>query len=236
MRGDDEPKVSVIIPTYQEGRYIGSLLRRLAGLKYPTEIIVVDSGSTDGTVETAKLFTENVYKINQRGIAKARNYGACRSNGEILVFLDADVTPPSDFVEKTLRAFQNSMVVGATCNIVPRQPRILELFFFGFYNKLIQVSTFLKPHSRGEFLAMRRKCFLEIGGFNEHLPCVEDHDLALRVSRLGKFVFISELSVYESMRRVRKLGILNVLKTWVTNYVSFILLGRTITGIWKAVR
>jgi len=236
MQGNRETKISVVIPTYQEGEYIRRLLSKLTRVDHPLEIIVVDGGSSDETVKTAKHFTDKVYKINQRGIAKARNYGAYQSKGEILVFLDADVTPSSDFVEKTLKTFQDSGIVGATCNIMPRHPRTFELIFFRLYNRLIQFCAVFKPHSRGEFLAVRRVDFLKVGGFNESLACLEDHDFVFRVSKLGKFVFMSGLTVHESMRRIRKLGLFNVLKTWVANYISFVLFRRTISRAWKPVR
>jgi hypothetical protein len=68
------------------------------------------------------------------------------------------------------------------------------------------------------------------------LPCIEDHDLALRVSKLGEFRFIADLCVYESMRRIRKSGLLNVLKMWTVDYVSYLLFRRTVSKVWVPVR
>ncbi|MDH5441952.1 MAG: glycosyltransferase, partial [Candidatus Bathyarchaeota archaeon] len=90
MRRGEREKFSVIIPTYMEGRYIKRTLSSLAGIDNPLEIIVVDGGSQDGTIEIAKRFTDKVYQINERGISRAKNYGAEKASGNILVFLDAD--------------------------------------------------------------------------------------------------------------------------------------------------
>jgi len=236
MQTAQRPKVSVVIPTYNEAKYVSSLLSTLAGVDNPLEVIVVDGGSLDETVETAKCFTKKVYEIHERGIAKARNYGAFQSAGDILIFLDADVIPPLDFVAKILSVFHDSRVVAATCNIVPTYPRMSEFVFFSLYNLLIRLCSRFKPHSRGEFLAVRREDFLKVDGFDESLPCLEDHDLAFRLARLGRFVVVSDLYVHESMRRIRKSGFETVLKTWVADYVSYILLGRTISKTWKPIR
>lgn len=230
------PKVSVVIPTYREEKYIGGLLSTLAEVNYPLEVIVVDGESPDETVKVAECFTDKVYRIHERGIAKARNYGAYRSTGDILVFLDADVIPSLDFVERILDVFHDRNIVGATCNVVPEHPRMSELIFFNLYNRLIQFSSRFLPHSRGEFIAVRREDFVETGGFDESLACLEDHDLAFRLSKLGRFVVVPDLYVHESMRRVRKSGLDAVLMMWITNYVSFILLGRTISKTWRPVR
>jgi len=228
--------ISVIIPAFQEEKCIAAILSKLVNIRPSIEIIVVDGGSEDKTVEIAKRFTDNVYRIQERGISKARNYGAKRASGDILVFLDADVDLPSNFVEKVVKTFNNAMVVGATCYIMPAQFRFTENAFFHFYNLLIRLCSNFRPHSRGEFFAVKRSKFLRVNGFDERMPCLEDHDLAYRLSKQGKFVFIKGLTVYESLRRFRKLGLFKVVGTWVMDYLSFMLRRKTISRVWQPVR
>ncbi len=230
------PTVSVVIPTFQERNYIAAILSKLVKIRPSVEIIVVDGGSEDNTVEVAKRFTKKVYQIRKRGISKARNYGARRASGDILVFLDADVNPPSDFVEKVLKALKDNTVVGATCHIMPAQPRFGEAAFFHFYNLLIRLCSSFKPHSRGEFFAVKKSEFLSVNGFDEGMPCLEDHDLAHRLSRRGKFVFIKNLTVYESLRRFRRLGLFKVVGTWLMDYLSFTLRRKPVSGTWQPIR
>lgn len=228
--------ISVIVPTLQEEKYLVRTLPRLARLKPPVEIIVVDGPSKDKTIDVAKRFTDKVFQIRKRGIAKAKNYGAKQANGEILVFLDADVNVPQNFVNEVLEVFKGSTVAGATCNVLFVQPRYHEAIFSKFYNLLIKASFWFKPHCQGKFLAVRKNYFLQVGGFDESLPCLEDHDLAFRLSKQGIFVFIKNLTVYEFPRRFRRLGLVNVVGTWMMDYLSFMFRGKPQSRVWQPVR
>ncbi len=231
-----QPRISVIIPTLQERDYIAAILIQLSKTNPPVEIIVVDGGSQDKTVEIAQQFTKKVYTTSKRGIAAGRNHGAKKANGQILIFMDTDIKIPTNFQEKVLRTFRDSTVVGATCNIMPIHNQIRTTAFFKLYNLIMQATSKFRPHSRGEFLAVRKKAFQQVEGFDETMPCLEDHDLAYRLSKLGKFAFISDLTVYESLRRFKKLGFSRVVGTWMTDYIFFLLRGKPLSPEWKPAR
>ena len=233
---DTTSRISVIIPTLQEQNYIEATLSRLLKVEPSVEVIVVDGGSQDKTVEVAQRFTQKVYQISRRGIAAGRNYGARRANGDILVFLDADVAFPTTFPEKLLQTFKDSTVVGATCNVMPLHNESGMLAFFKLYNLAIRVTAKFKPHARGEFFTVRKTAFQKAKGFDETMPCLEDHDLANRLSKLGKFIFISDLTVCESLRRFKKLSFREVVGTWIVDYFLFTILGRPLSVEWKPVR
>jgi len=228
--------ISVIIPTLQEQNYIEATLSRLLKVKPSVEVIVVDGGSQDKTVEVAQGFTDKVYQISKRGIAAGRNYGARKANGDLLVFLDTDVTFPTTFPGKLMQTFKDSTVVGATCNIMPLHYQSGTTAFFKLYNLIIRATAKFKPHARGEFFAVRKTAFHRAKGFDETMPCLEDHDLANRLSRLGRFIFISDLTVYESLRRFKKLSFRKVVGTWIVDYFLFTVLGRPLSVEWKPVR
>ncbi|MEM2455476.1 MAG: glycosyltransferase [Candidatus Bathyarchaeia archaeon] len=230
------PKVSVVIPTLQEEKYIGRLLSKIVAINPCLEIIVVDGGSADKTVDISRKFTEKVYVLRERGIGKARNYGAYRASGDIIIFMDADADPQPDFIEKVVSAFKKDNVVGLTCNIMPKDPFPHEQAFFKLYNFLLFLLSLFKPHSRGVFFAARRNVLLKIGGFNERLPCGEDHEIAFRLSKVGRVIFLRNLVVYESMRRFRKMGFFRVLKLWTRDYIFLLLFNRVISRSWEPTR
>ena len=231
-----KPKVSVVIPALKEERYIEGLLIKLLKLKPKPEIIVVVSGKEDKTADIARRYIDKVFVIDEYGISVARNYGAKRADGDILLFLDADVTPSEETVETLVRVFRDDEVVGATCMIMPYKAGFKENAFFLFYNLLLRLITFFKPHSRGEFLAVRKESFFKIGGFNEDIRCIEDHDLAMRLSKVGRFIFLTDLTVYESMRRFHKLGFMNVIQIWIINYFSYLANGKPLYNAWRPIR
>src|SRR5215217_1494790 len=86
------PLISVIIPCYNQAKYLGEAIESVLGQTYRNfEIIVVDDGSTDDTVEVAGSYGEvECVEQENRGLAEARNAGVRASKGEYLVFLDAD--------------------------------------------------------------------------------------------------------------------------------------------------
>jgi glycosyltransferase involved in cell wall biosynthesis len=90
--------ISVIVPAYNEEKYLGATLKSIQKAKefllekdaLPIEIIVVDNGSTDSTSDIALLSGASVVKETKHNVARVRNAGASFAKGEVLVFIDAD--------------------------------------------------------------------------------------------------------------------------------------------------
>jgi glycosyltransferase involved in cell wall biosynthesis len=99
-------KVSLIVPTYNEKKDIENCILSLKNQSYKnTELIVIDDGSNDGTLNILKQFKRSdknfhFARQNHKGAGAARNYGANLAKGEIFVFVDADMTFDRDFVLK----------------------------------------------------------------------------------------------------------------------------------------
>src|SRR5215211_7843247 len=111
-----QPRISVVIPCYNQAKYLGEAIESVLGQTYGnSQIVVVDDGSTDDTEEVAGRY-EKVECVRQenRGLAEARNAGVRASRGEYLVFLDAD----DRLKEGALEAGVNSLDANPLCAFV----------------------------------------------------------------------------------------------------------------------
>src|SRR5688500_8177111 len=107
--------VSVVIPTYNYGRFIAHAIRSVLAQTRPAdEIIIVDDGSTDDTTDAVKQFGENVKYVRQEnaGVCAARNRGVRESTGDLIAFLDADDTWEPENLEKQLDRFSRDGRIG----------------------------------------------------------------------------------------------------------------------------
>lgn len=98
-------KISVVVPIYNEEKHILACLASLLAQTVSSEIIVVDDGSTDKSLMTIHRFAAlhrviSLYKRSHEGPAAARNFGAEKARGDVLVFVDADMTFAHDFIEQ----------------------------------------------------------------------------------------------------------------------------------------
>jgi glycosyltransferase involved in cell wall biosynthesis len=130
--------ISVIVPAYNNGRFIKAALESLLKQTYPrelTEIIVIDDGSTDNTREVLKEYGEKIIYIYQEnmGIAGARNRGMSLTKGEIITFLDADDMWREDRIEKVAEAFVNNEDVKLVYHPVRVVDRASSVLFDNFY-------------------------------------------------------------------------------------------------------
>lgn len=106
-------KVSAIIPAFNEEKEISDCLQSLKEQTWKDlEIIVVDDGSTDKTREIVQQFPVKLLQQSHFGPGKARNLGAKEAKGEILIFVDADMTFDKKFVEKLIKPIIKGSTIG----------------------------------------------------------------------------------------------------------------------------
>lgn len=101
-------KVSVIIPTFNEEKVIMACISSLLSQSKEAEVIIIDDGSTDTTTLKLRGAGEKVkvFEQNHKGAGEARNLGAKHANGQILVFVDADMTFDKDFIKNLVEPIE----------------------------------------------------------------------------------------------------------------------------------
>ncbi|MEM3030323.1 MAG: glycosyltransferase [Candidatus Micrarchaeia archaeon] len=205
-----ENTISVVIPAFNEKENIGACIRSLRKQTLsPIEIIVVDGGSTDGTVAAARSGGARVIvEKKRRGAGAARNAGASLARGSILAFTDADSLPDSDWLERITSCFRDPSVVCVGGPLSPTDGGLPDRFFYALFSdwfpRLASLAGFYSFH--GSNLAVRKKAFERAGGFSETLLAIEDNELANRMKGFGRVVFDSRLTVAASPRRFRRFG------------------------------
>lgn len=237
--------ISIIFTTLNEEKYIGETLRSLRKVlnscKVNAEIIVVDSSDNDLTFQIASLFTDKVFRLDERGLPKARNYGASKASGDVLVYMDADSIPQECIFKDLLEAFKEKDVVAAVTYVqtYDKKPALAQKIFYAiditFIKACKALPFLLKFFNRGDFFAIKRAAFDKAEGFDEKLSIMEITDLIVRVQRMGKIAVLNK-PVYESARRLKNWGFLKSHIYWWKNYLSYYLLKKPLEKIYPTIR
>ena len=177
---------SIIIPTYNEEKNIVRTLDAIkvnVPSKYDYEVIVVDHGSTDQTVNLSRANNAKVYIHPEGTIGGLRNYGVKQSCGDILVFLDADVLLTANWgkhigdVENELS--EGKRILTGSWYSVPEDSKWIEKYWFS------PLQHGGNTHINSGHLIITRKLFDELGGFDEKLETGEDYDISMRAKAAG---------------------------------------------------
>lgn len=210
--------ISVVIPAYNEEKFIENCLRSLKNQTlHPSlyEIIVVDNGSNDNTTKIALSFGARVISEPQRGIARAKQKGFEHARGEIIASIDADSIAPTHWLETILASFkkqQNLAVLSGTYLFMEIPFHIQTIVYAS------NMLTFsLLNWYCGTNMAIQKSIFLKTSGFNTQLSMGEDGDMGRRLSKLGKAKFSPSLTVKTSARRYFKNGLSGLVGDYTLN-------------------
>jgi glycosyltransferase involved in cell wall biosynthesis len=163
-------KVSIIVPTYNEEKNIKDCISTLKEQSYKDfEIIIVDDGSTDGTLKILSVIPDiRIIKASHQGAGPARNLGAEKANGEILVFVDADMTFNKNFISNLIKP----ILAGKTKGTFSKEEYVSN--WNNIWSECWNINSNLPPRKRlpfdypnkqKVFRAILKSEFISVGGF-----------------------------------------------------------------------
>ena len=194
--------ISVVIPVYNEERYLDRCLTALQtqSLK-PDEIIIVDNNSTDTSIQIAKQHRVTVIKETTQGIMPARSKGYDAVKSDIIARIDADTIVEPDWLERMMAAFDDKSVVavsGATNFYETRLPALAHWLFKVFYFQWNRTICGVSPLF-GSDMAFRRSIWSHVRD-QQHIHINIWEDLDFSISTAGNKLQISEPKCAVSMR------------------------------------
>ena len=192
-------QISIVVPVVDEGSLIQPFLRHVRERAIGAEIILADGGSTDGTVDLARGFCDQLV-VTKRNRAIQMNAGARTANGDVLWFLHADAEIPWGCLTEIARIMDDPKNAGGFFRI--RLPRAHIYRFTDSFAHYAGIVLRMRCGDHGIFC--RRTAFLEVGGFPE-VPLMEDVEFFRRLQRVGRVVF-SNKRILASPRRYEIIG------------------------------
>jgi len=213
-----QSKISVIMPVFNEAKILRNTFSNI-NLTSDEELIVVDGGSTDETLSIAKEFTDKVFSA-QTGRSSVMNYGAEKSQGDILVFLHADCILPDNGFNMIRETLQEIGTVAGGFYLSIDQPgtgfRLIEY--------MANVRAYLTSLIYGDqCMFLRKKIFNKVGGFKD-IPLMEDIEISRRLGRLGRIALLKPPIKASARRWIDEGAFYTTLRDWVIAF-SYTFLG-----------
>jgi len=191
----DAPLVSIVVPSFNQARFLEATLDSLLSQDYPRlETLVIDGGSTDGSLEVIRRFAPRLTRWVSEpdaGQADAINKGLRMATGEIVAWLNSDdLLLPGAIAEavRTLQAHPEAVMVYADGVLIDEQSQLLDWHRYRGYDllDLLCFDVLLQPT-----VFMRRQALETIGLLRQDYHLILDHELWIRLAALGPLVHVA---------------------------------------------
>lgn len=202
--------VTIVIPTLNEAKFVPRLLESIQRQTvHPKEVLVIDSGSEDGTAQIVrKQFPWARVIIHQTGPAHKRNLGGFMATGDLIIFLDADTYISPNFIAGVIDEFAKRRLGIACPWYVPLASTLPIHAVYGLFNFCFFSLQKILPSGAGSCIVVRRSVFAKSRGYDTSLR-FDDIEMIRRLSRTGKFGILYK-TVYVSDRRFRQYGVVRM--------------------------
>lgn len=190
------PLISVIIPAYNSENTISETVESVLKQTFADfELIVINDGSTDNTLEVLSSIQDprlKVFSYPNAGSNPSRNRGFAQSSGEYIAFLDADDLWTADKLEAQLKALQDNpqaAVAYSWCDRINESSQLVRKGgYFTAHGDIYPQLLLTDILENGSNPLIRREALTHVGGFDESLPAGQDWDLYLRLAAHYHFV------------------------------------------------
>lgn len=209
---------TIIIPVFNEEKVLDNCLAAITMLSpVPQEIIVVDGGSTDRTLEVAQNYPCKVIQSKVKGRAHQQDVAARQARGDHLIFLHADTIPHPQMIHLVERCLANQEVVLGGFRSIMKGEKVRRLISWHNFIKTYYAPFIYNPYRTSfkglrllfgdQVMFCRKQDYLKSGGFDLEEEVMEEAAFCLRMNQLGRIVQLNH-KVYSSDRRVVKWGVL----------------------------
>jgi cellulose synthase/poly-beta-1,6-N-acetylglucosamine synthase-like glycosyltransferase len=198
--GNFFPKISIIVPAYNEEKNIGNTLKSIFRSKYPKkkmEVLVIDDHSTDRTASIVKKFNAKLITLKKHmGKIAALNKGIENANGKIIVTMDADSELKPRTLNLLIQKFKDPKI-GAVSGTYKSKPNSHKNWFYFLMEKLQSLEylgfTLIRKQQEvlesilvvpGAIGAYRKEALKKVGGFDND-TLIEDYDVTLKIHKVG---------------------------------------------------
>lgn len=210
------PQLSIIIPTFNEERWIERTLHAARKAAPDAEILVVDGGSSDATVERASRLARVIN--TKRGRGGQLNAGVAATHGDILLFLHADTLPATEGIAELLSVMQDASILGGAFRMSFDVPTPL---YKRIGQNVSQRSLRTKSYTGDQGIFTSRRAFEQLNGHRDW-PFMEDVDYSTRMGKAGKVVLLTH-EVETSARRHERWGLLRTQLTVILIRILYLL-------------
>jgi glycosyltransferase involved in cell wall biosynthesis len=199
---------TVVIPTYNEEKYIEPLLVSIDNQSMVADQVILVDGSDDRTRDIARQHGATILNQDVRRVSWARKHGFDAAKGRVIISSDADTILTTDYIKYVDAALSEPDVVAVFGPVYLQDgPWLLRLMSRSLFSLFLWLSVLIgRPNLNGMNFAVRREAYRKSGGFDPEMVTGEDVFLGLRLRKIGRIKYDSRVKVYTSARRIVGMG------------------------------